>query len=93
MLQVSRVTTAATVVAGAATTIAVAAAAAAEIMATIAALSLHELERSRVTQFDGFRINSRPFGTSDVRNQRTVKVKELHFNSIQDACIHCKYPL
>lgn len=88
MLQVSAA--AAAVVTGAATTIA---AAAAEIMATIAALSLHELERSRVTQFDGFRINSRPFGTSDVRNQRTVKVKELHFNSIQDACIHCKYPL
>lgn len=88
MLQVSAA--AAAVVTGAATTIA---AAAAEIMATIAALSLHELERSRVTQFDGFRINSRPFGTSDVRNQRTVKVKELHFNSTQDACIHCKYPL
>lgn len=88
MLQVSAA--AAAVVTGAATTIA---AAAAEIMATIAALSLHELERSRVTQFDAFRINSRPFGTSDVRNQRTVKVKELHFNSIQDACIHCKYPL
>lgn len=92
MLQVSAA--AAAVVTGAATTIAAAAAAtAAEIMATIAARSLHELERSRVTQFDGFRINSRPFGTSDVRNQRTVKVKELHFNSIQDACIHCKYPL
>lgn len=92
MLQVSAA--AAAVVTGAATTIAVAAAATAtEIMATIAALSLHELEHSRVTQFDGFRINSRPFGTSDVRNQRTVKVKELHFNSTQDACIHCKYPL